>query len=222
MPQCKAKAKSTGEQCQRAAVATYEVCVVHGGRTPRGIASPHTKSGRYSKYLVPELAQRYERMVADDDILNLQSEIALVDVLLSENLSRLDTGDSSEFWDGALTQVIEARKAYKSESYANLEKALDELEALCDQRRAYFAVEKEVRDKVELRRRLTESRRKHLIEAEQVITAEQAMLLVSGLLDSVRRNVTDRSILAAIQADFIQFTHIENHQRLRLGDSIED
>jgi len=195
-----------------------KVCYHHGGRTPKGIASPNFKTGRYTPYLVPDLAKRFAVFEKDDELLSLQSEIALIDVLLSENLSALQTGESGEFWDAALQQVIDARKSYKSENYAGLEKALDELEALCDHRRLHFAAEKEIREKMELRRKLTESRRKHLIEAEHVVTTEEAMVLVSGLLDSVRRNVTDPNTLTSIQADFIRLTTAHNRQRIDAGN----
>jgi len=217
--QCSAKSKRTGERCKAHAVTGSQVCYHHGGRTPKGIASPHTKTGRYSKYLIPELASRFAELFEDSELLNLQSEIALLDVLVAENLSALQTGESGAFWDAALQQVIDARKSYKGENYAGLEKALDELEALCDHRRLHFAAEKEIREKMELRNKLTTSRRKHLIEAEQVITTEQAMLLVSGLLESVRQNVKDPDALTAIQTDFIRFTHIANSQRVSAGDS---
>lgn len=158
-------------------------------------------------------------MHEDSELLSLHAEIALVDTLISENLSALQVGESAEYWDAALQQVIDARKSYMSENYAGLEKALNELEALCDHRRLHFAAEKEIREKVDLRRKLTESRRKHLIEAEQVVTAEQAMLLVSGLLESVRRNVKDPNALTAIQTDFIQFTNRANSQRIDVGNT---
>lgn len=215
--QCTAKSKRTHERCKARAVTGSKVCYHHGGRTPKGIASPHTKTGRYSKYLAPDLAERFAALYDDSELLSLQSEIALLDVLVAENLSALQTGESGAFWDAALNQVIDARKSYKSENYAGLEKALDELEALCDHRRLHFAAEKEIREKMDLRNKLTTSRRKHLIEAEQVVTSEEAMLLVSGLLESVRRNVKDSNALTAIQADFIQFTHRANRQRVNAG-----
>jgi hypothetical protein len=217
--QCTAKSKRTGERCKARAVTGSKVCYHHGGRTPKGIASPHTKSGRYSKYLAPDLADRFISLENDEDLLNLKYEIVLLDVLISENLSALQPGESADFWDAALQQVIDARKSYMSENYAGLEKALNELEALCDHRRLHFAAEKEIREKVKLRKELTESRRKHLIETEQVVTSEQAMLLVSGLLESVRRNVKDRNALTAIQTDFIQFTHSANRQRVDAGST---
>lgn len=220
--QCTANSKRTHQRCKGRAVNGSEVCYFHGGRTPKGIASPHFKHGRYTPHLLPQLREQYEKFKGDDELLSLTDEIALVDTLLSENLSALQTGESSEFWDAALSQVIDARKAYKSESFGGLEKALDELEALCDRRRLHFAAEKEIREKIDLRRKLTESRRKHMIEAQEVVTAEQAMVLVSGLLESVRRNVTDRATLTAINADFILLTTGQNHQRVSSGDDPTD
>ncbi len=207
--QCKAKSKRSGERCKRHATPGMTVCNIHGGKTPVGIASPNFRTGRYSKYLPVKLAGRFEDMQHDSDLLNLQSEITLIDVLLSDNLERLQTGESADFWDAAFRHTLAARRAYKDDRYADLEQALDELEALCDGRRLHFAAEREVREKIDLRRRLTESRRKHLIEAEQVLTTEQAMLLVSGLLESVRRNVTDRDTLNAVQADFVRLVSVQ-------------
>jgi len=215
--QCNAQSKRTGERCKARAVIGSPKCYHHGGRTPKGIASPNFKTGRHSKYLPADLMGRYSEAIADGELLNLRSEIALLDALITENLSALQVGESAEFWDAALDQVILCRRAYKSENYASLEQSLDELEALCDTRRLHFAAEKEVRDKVDQRRKLVESERKRLIEMQQTVTSEQALLLMSALLDAVRRNVNDVSTLTAIQTEFIRLTQGHNSERLNAG-----
>lgn len=212
--ECNAKSKRTGEKCRARAVNGSSKCYHHGGRTPKGIAASNYKTGRYSKYLIPDLAQRYAAALEDTETLDIRHEIALIDVLIGENLSALNTGETAAYWEQSLQQVIAIRHAYQSENYASLEKALNELEALCDQRRLHFSAEKEIREKVDQRRKLVESERKRLIEMEQTITAEQAMLLIGALLDSVRRNVTDKQSLTAIQADFIQYTSLQDSKRL--------
>jgi hypothetical protein len=217
--QCNAKSKRTGERCKARAVIGAQVCYHHGGRTPKGVASPNFKHGRHSKYLPADLMGRYGEAVEDTELLNMRSEIALMDVLIAENLSALQTGESAEFWDAALDQVINSRRAYKSENYALLEQSLDVLEALCDERRLHFAAEKEIRDKVDQRRKLVESEQKRLVNMQQMVTSEQAMLLMSALLDAVRRNVRDRGILAAVQAEFIRLTTQPNHQRIDAGNA---
>lgn len=54
---------------------------------------------------------------------------------------------------------------------------------------------------MEQRRKLVESERKRLVDMQQMITTEQAMLLIAAISDAVRRHVDDRTILAAISAD---------------------
>ena len=59
---------------------------------------------------------------------------------------------------------------------------------------------------VEQRRRLVESERKRMVEQQQYVTAEQAMLLVSALIDVVTKHVRDRNIISAIYADVSKLT----------------
>ncbi len=49
--QCTATSKRSGVRCRKTAMKARTVCLAHGGRTPRGVASPHLKHGRYSKAL---------------------------------------------------------------------------------------------------------------------------------------------------------------------------
>ena len=49
--QCTATSKRTGQRCCKSAMIDRTVCRIHGGKTPRGVASPHFRHGRYSKLL---------------------------------------------------------------------------------------------------------------------------------------------------------------------------
>lgn len=49
--QCTATSKRSGLRCRKSAMNERTVCLAHGGRTPRGVASPHLKHGRHSKLL---------------------------------------------------------------------------------------------------------------------------------------------------------------------------
>lgn len=46
--QCTATSKRTGQRCHKPAMIDRTVCQIHGGKTPRGVASPHFHHGRYS------------------------------------------------------------------------------------------------------------------------------------------------------------------------------
>jgi hypothetical protein len=85
---CTAKSKRSGEQCRRHATRGREVCRMHGGATPRGMASPHWRGRGYSKDLPTRLYERWEAGLNDPKLLELHSEIALIDARLGEMFVR--------------------------------------------------------------------------------------------------------------------------------------
>jgi len=54
---------------------------------------------------------------------------------------------------------------------------------------------------IEQRRRLVVSENRRLVEAGQMLSVEQAMLMIAALTDIINTHVTDRKLLAAITAD---------------------
>lgn len=70
MEYCGAKAKSTGKPCRRPAGWGTDHpgtgrCRTHGGLTPRGVDSPHFKTGMYSQYVDPAQLQGFEEWDAE-------------------------------------------------------------------------------------------------------------------------------------------------------------
>lgn len=87
-------------------------CRIHGGATPGGFASPHFKTGRYSKVLPAALRDRYEQARGDEDLLSLRDELALVDARIGEVLQgKLD----DTRWSEALGLIERRRKLAESE-----------------------------------------------------------------------------------------------------------
>lgn len=189
--QCQAKAKSTGKQCQRSAVNGKRVCTVHGGLTPGGVASPNFKTGRYSKYLPDRLTSRYETAVNDPQLLELNHEIALIDSRLSDLLSRVDSGETGQLWQG----VAKAWQSYRSKQD---DETAVQLDTLIKKGHDDYQAWNEIQTVVEQRRRLVESERKRLVEAQQYVTAVQAMTMIGNVLAIIKDNVTDRKTLQAI------------------------
>lgn len=91
--QCTAMSKRSGQQCRKHAIRGRSVCRAHGGATPRGMASPHWKNGRYSTILPDRLASKYEDALQDRRLMSLRDAIALVDVDISESLRSLDNSE---------------------------------------------------------------------------------------------------------------------------------
>ncbi len=217
--ECGAK-KKDGSPCKAKAMENGR-CRIHGGATPKGIASPHFKTGRFSKYLPEGLSQAYQDAQSNPDLLSVRGDVELLDMLILSKLGNLDTGESAAHWDVLLKGIVKARRAYKSEDYGGLEEQLDEMEALADKRRLHYATEQEISAQLEQRRKLVDTENKIILSKENAITNEQAMLLVSALLASVKANVTDATALNRIQADFVRYVGGYNQQRVNTGDSLE-
>jgi hypothetical protein len=184
--------RKTGEPCKRAAMANGR-CQVHGGKIPHGFALPQTKHGRYSKYLPTRLADRYEEAERDPNLLRLDGEIALIDVRLRTVLDGLGRGESPDLWE-----LLQEAWADYEEGQAN---AVDRIGGIIAQGIAEQHTWKELRSLIRDRVRLVESERKRLVELNQMITAEQAMLFMAAVVDTVRRYVSDRDALARISHD---------------------
>lgn len=193
-PQCKAKAKRTGEQCRLHAEPGYKVCRLHGGKTPRGIASPHYKHGKFSRYAVPgRLIMRYNEGIEDPELLNLSSEIALTDARTNELLSHLDTGESGAAW-----RVV--KDAFDLLA-ADDKSGLSLLAAAIDQGIQEYRVWAELQSMIEQRRKLVESEQKRRVAIEQVITVDEVMGLVGALNAILLRNIPDKGILGRISRE---------------------
>ncbi len=196
---CGAKTRS-GEPCQRRQMANGR-CRTHGGLTPHGIALPQTTHGRYSKYLPQRLHERYAASLADPELLAMREDIALLESRLTDLILRVDTGEAGAVWKDLsdIWRDIEMVRANKN--MVGLAELLTELGQIIRRGHADYAAWGEVRAVQEQKRKLIESEQKRLVAMQQMVTAEQAMLFVSVIQDSLRRHVTDRTVLAAIAAD---------------------
>ncbi len=108
--QCTATSKRSGARCRKPAMQGRTVCRAHGGATPRGVASPHFRHGRWSKDLPAQLAERYTQARQDAELLSLQDEIALVDTRIGDLLATPGDGGDGEVAWAELARLIEQRR----------------------------------------------------------------------------------------------------------------
>lgn len=176
-------------------------CRVHGGKTPGGMASPQFKTGRYSKYLPARLAGRYQEAKADPQLLALREEISLVDSRLADLLQRVDSHEAGYWWKELGRIYGEFLEAQNKKDVPVMSLRLAEIGQIIRAGQSDYAAWDEVYGVLEQRRKFVESERKRLVEMQQVITSERAMLLIAALVDVVKTHVTDRGTLSAISAD---------------------
>lgn len=175
---------------------------MHGGKAARGIASSRYKDGRFSRALPARLREAYESAADDPHLLELREQIALLDARLVDLLTRVDTGESGALWrdlQQARYSYLDAVRAGNFESQkAALSLVLDLIRRGHNDYRAWA----DVRASIEQRKRLVESERKHLAQIEQMLTQQQAIALLTAMVDAVRQHVTDRAVLAQVQATY--------------------
>lgn len=202
--QCKATVRKTGEQCRRNAVTGKTVCQVHGAGSPykgRPGGGVMTQGGRYSKYLPARLAGRYEESSKDAELLALREEVSLVDSRLADLLKRVDTNEAGHWWKELRRVYKEFREAEGKADLAAMRASLFEWGRIIQEGINDYAAWNEVQNTLEQRRKLVESERKRLVEMQQMITSERAMLLISALVGIVQNHVTDDRAIKAISAD---------------------
>jgi hypothetical protein len=206
MKKCGARTKHDGTPCERSPIRGRTRCRLHGGKTLVGTACPHFRSGRYSVYLPERLRERYEQAEDDTELLSLRSEVALVDARLVDLLSRVDSGESGQLWTDLKRAHREFTVAKRGEDVARMHTTLARVEQLIDSAVDDHQAWAEIGERIEQRRRLTESEAKRLVVLQQMLTAEQAMALMRAMIDIITRHVTDKQALRDIIVDMRALT----------------
>lgn len=86
---CTAWNPNQGRQCGALAlkVSRTQKCRVHGGKTPKGPASPNWKHGRYAK-MPADLLDDYEEALNDTALLSLAREVAIIEAMMADVLRK--------------------------------------------------------------------------------------------------------------------------------------
>jgi hypothetical protein len=206
--QCHAKSKRSQKQCRRKAMRGMDVCYMHGGKTPRGPALPQFKSGRYSRFVPSRLLARYRDAEHDPELTSLRDELALVDARLADLLGRVDTGESSARWWALMKAHRAFKRAKASGDVPRMQEALADIEMHLDAGGQDYDAWHDVCELIEKRRKLCDSETRRLVTLQQMISAEQALLLVGVIVDIIGRHITDRQVLAQITTDLQRLGHV--------------
>ncbi len=197
MPQCRAKAKQTGQRCRRLASKGRMVCYIHGGKSLTGRDHPQFKTGRYSRYLPERLLEKYHAAMESGELTALDQEIALIEAKTADALERMTTGDGAT----GVTAWMDLTAAY-----ANLRTELVRPEPDPVRLRAAVvgmdrAIQRggdearawpEILGLIEQRRRLVDTERRRLSDEDKAISIERLMVLCTAIIDVIRRNVASR------------------------------
>lgn len=179
---------------------------MHGGTQPVGPASPNWKDGRHSRVLPKQLLQDYQASLDDPDRLLLTSEIALLDARINELLQVVDTRESGRIWSELQKRVTALEAGQAAKNPVAVATAQFEILLLIREGHAEWTAWGDVIELIERRRKLVESERKRLVEAQQVVAVDQALALLGLMVEAVRRHVRDDDTLDAIVGEYARLT----------------
>lgn len=190
--QCTATSKRSGERCKGRAVNGSEVCYMHGGKTPKGAASPHFKTGKYSTALPQRMIAAYEAATRDPELLDLKQSVALIDARLLDLLSRVDSGESGALWSETIKAFRALRRAYRGGDHIETMKAFGAMEIVIDSVMQDYAAWGEIQRLLDDRRKHIETQANVALKGEKAITAEQLMAFMGAVMSLIQTTVKDK------------------------------
>lgn len=182
---------------------------MHGGTQPVGPASPAWKDGRHSRVLPKRMLDDYRASLADPDRLVLNAEIAIVDARLNDLLLLVDTGESGRIWAALQRAVMDLEAAQAGRDAVAAAKAQFVITTLIREGVAGWTAWTDVLALIDRRRKLVESERKRLVQAQQVVTTDQALALLGLLVQAVQQHVRDDAALRAIADEYTRLTGLD-------------
>jgi hypothetical protein len=207
VPACRCKAFDA-KPCQKAPSKGRTRCRRHGGASLVGPAHPNFRTGRHSKVLKGGLAQVYQTAINDPHLVSVRDELALIDMRVAQLLEAIgETGNAKLLKEiRAKFDVFKAagKKKGKQSAIEGLG-ALEQVDRLIDEALTAAATWDELRETLDLRRKLSETETRRMRDLHQLIDVKSALAMMTLLVDEVRKRVKDPAVLAALSAQFVRF-----------------
>ena len=159
----------------------FTVCRVHGAGNPGNQPGRPVVTGRHSKYLPTDLQARYEQALEDSDLIALREEMALVRTRITELLELSDGINLGELEDA----VISLGHALKAGDMGAAQDEYLRMVEIIQTTKGQWGAWKEIAKLVELRRKLSVSEVGRLQALNQMLTVQQAMVLLATVTDII-------------------------------------
>jgi hypothetical protein len=182
-------------------------CNSHAGATLNGIASPQYQGKSYSRYLPKAVLEDYNTALSDPELIQLRSEMALVEARMSAVLRQLGSGESGMTWRKAQDSMRDLLRALQMPAddpqAATLQaQALTDLRTTIDKGSGDYMLWDELRVLIDAKRKLVESETRRMVAGKMYMTLDRFGLVFNALLRAVTSNVADRVTRGRIQDDW--------------------
>ena len=175
------------------------VCRYHGGKTPVGTASPHFKTGKYSKHMPTRLAELYSETLADENVVSMIEEVRLCDTRILDCLDKLSTGESGNLYKTLREQLGVIVEALATGDLGEVERVLETVQRLVDQGAADWEIWRELSHWMEQKKRLVETEIKRVVAGKMYFTFQEVQAFLGLMMMEVRHIVGDGDVLRQIE-----------------------
>ena len=204
---CNAKLRKSNppRYCERYPMSNGR-CHLHGGKSLKGPASGTYQGKGYSKYFPSKkLGEIFARSFEDPELTRLRKDSAIVETRLVELIQSLSSEQSGTLWKQLRKKHLELRRSKPNSAKAT--KLLHEIGELIESGSSNHSIWTEIAQQIELRRRLLDSETKRGLATHQVLTREEAKMLIHAVATLVRDHVKDRQALQKITEGLHRFLH---------------
>jgi hypothetical protein len=209
-----------GTPCRRPPLAGRTRCRLHGGNSPGGIAAPHFKHGRRSKYFPKDLRAKFNAAYEDGEYTSLRNDLALQESRVIQLLGRLGK-DPPVPWSRLKEAVGALREA---ETDDEMEEAVGRLEELTDKgRAASLSQDKtwtQLRELVQERTRTAIAENRMLHDRSMYVAVEHVALLVRAMLAAQKELIHDKDLLRRINLRTVALIPPDLRGGVGQGDSV--
>ena len=194
---CGARRRSDGRPCPKWCLKGRKRCNNHGGASPRGAASPLLRHGRYSSLLPDQLAALYNRAREDRDLLKLQEEVALADMRIQDLCQKIDNSGAHAIVDRLVRTwlTFQRNRGNPTAEKRYLAEIGDLIDVLGNER----SVWRELGTWMDRKVRYVEAERKRQFNERLMISSEELMTLMAGVVSVVKEATALANLQQAVQ-----------------------
>jgi len=182
---CHGKNKA-GERCGRPCCKGRDFCKLHGGRNKIGLQHKSTKTGKYSKYMPERLKARYLEALSDPDLTTNRHEIAALETRMRQLIENVDDDVSVRTWKTFAKLWARFMLAVRSGDTLKQIEYVEAINEFIDTRTDEDSSWNDIERLADTRRKLADSEQRRMVAMNQMLTVEQAMMLMATLVASIK------------------------------------
>jgi hypothetical protein len=224
---CCGKLRKKEKLCESNILYSSGRCHLHGGKSPRGIASPNWKHGENSLVSTPTaLRDYYQRWYQDPELIHHRHETAMVMGMLQDLLENNEEGGTPALWRRLRELADTLETARRARNRPKQEEAWQEIRVILERGVDQAERERRILSLAEAARRHKASELRRMTVESNTFTVEEAAAYYTALGAAIRRHVldpdkTDMEKLRAISQDMAAIAGSRGVREVPAGNEAE-